>query len=44
MIRYHYFNRNFPIEVTENTVKYTPYTFQENGQIYEITSIFQFFS
>ena len=44
MVRYNYFNGNFPIQVTNDTVKYTPYTFQPNGIIYEMGSIFQFFS
>jgi FkbM family methyltransferase len=44
MVYYHYFNKNFPIQVTDDTVKYTPYTFQPNGMIWEIESIFQFFS
>jgi hypothetical protein len=43
MVYYHYFNKNFPIQVTDDTVKYTPYTFQPNGMIWEIESIFQFF-
>lgn len=44
MRTYYYFNENFPIKVTDDTVKYTPYTFQPNNKIWEIESIFQFFS
>jgi FkbM family methyltransferase len=44
MTRYYYFNHNFPIDVTDETVEVTPHTFQRNNQIWEIEGIFQFFS
>ena len=44
-MEYYYFNdRNYPIRVTENTLQITPYTFQQNGQLWEQPSLFQFFS
>jgi len=44
MRTYYYFNQHFPIKVTDDTVKLTPYTFQPNNNIWEVESIFQFFS
>jgi FkbM family methyltransferase len=43
-MKYHYFNdTRFPIEVTEETVEVTPFTFQKNGQLWENESILQFY-
>jgi FkbM family methyltransferase len=37
-------DKNYPILITKKTLDVTPYTFQRNGQIWETTSIQQFFS
>jgi FkbM family methyltransferase len=43
--KYNYFNNeNYPIFVTEKTLKITPFTFQENGQLWENPSLKQFYS
>lgn len=41
---FYYFNdKDYPIEVTEETLKVTPYTFQPNGELWEQDSLEQFF-
>lgn len=44
MYTYYYFNQYFPINITDDTFRLTPYTFQPNNTIWEVESIFQFFS
>ena len=45
MVTYKYFhNPRFLFEVTPETLEVTPYSFMENGQMWEQRSIYQFFS
>lgn len=42
---YYYFsNPNYPIDVTEETTKITPHTFQPNGTLYENQELHSFYS
>ena len=45
MFTYYYFNdTNYPVNVTLDTLKLTPYTFQLNGTLWENDSIRQFYN
>jgi FkbM family methyltransferase len=42
---YYYFNDiKYPVSVTDETIKITPYTFQSDGQLWEQKSLYQFFN
>ena len=44
MHKYYYFNnKNYPIYVTDNTIKITPATFHPNGTLWEEKSIYNFY-